>query len=198
MATAAELEALAGLRIRESIAAHEQLAANGQVGVIVRAARLIADSYRNDGKLLLFGNGGSAADAQHIAAEFLGRFQRERQCLPAVALSDNNASLTAIANDYSFADVYARQVRGLGRRDDVVLAISTSGNSANVVAAVEAARDVGLTTIALVGEGGGELSPLVDVCIGFPARSTPRVQEGHALIGHLLCELVESELYPDA
>jgi D-sedoheptulose 7-phosphate isomerase len=197
MATAADLEALAGSRIRETIAAHEELARNGRVGDIVRAARLIADSYRRGGKLLLFGNGGSAADAQHIAAEFLGRFQCERQCLPAVALGDNNASLTAIANDFSFADVYARQVRGLGRPGDVVLAISTSGNSANVVAAVEAAVEMGLTTIALVGDGGGELGPLVDVCVGFPARSTPRVQEGHALLGHLLCELVESELYPD-
>ena len=198
MATVAELEELVGSRIRESIAAHEQLAANGQVRDIVRAARLIADSYRAGGKLLLFGNGGSAADAQHIAAEFLGRFECERQCLPAVALSDNNASLTAIANDYSFADVYSRQVRGLGRPGDVALAISTSGNSANVVAAVRAARDAGLITLALVGESGGELGPLVDVCIRFPASSTPRVQEGHALLGHLLCELVESQLYPDA
>ena len=198
MATAADLEALAGSRIRETIAAHEELARNGRVGDIVRAAQLIAESYRQGGKLLLFGNGGSAADAQHIAAEFLGRFQCERQCLPAVALGDNNASLTAIANDFSFADVYARQVRGLGRPGDVVLAISTSGNSANVVAAVEAAVEMGLTTIALVGDSGGELGPLVDVCVGFPARSTPRVQEGHALVGHLLCELVESELYPDA
>jgi D-sedoheptulose 7-phosphate isomerase len=155
---------------------------------------MIAAALREGGKLLLFGNGGSAADAQHIAAELLGRFLLDRPALPAVALADNSAALTAIANDYGYADVFARQVTGLGAPGDVALAISTSGDSANVLTGVAAARALGMGTIGLTGAGGGRLAAAVDVCIAVPADETPRIQEAHTVVGHVLCELVEREL----
>jgi D-sedoheptulose 7-phosphate isomerase len=189
------LEELAGARIREAAATYEQLAREPYLGSIVAAARVITAAYRHGGKLLLFGNGGSAADAQHIAGEFLGRFVRDREPLPAVALADGSAALTAIANDYSYHEVFARQVRALGQAGDVALGISTSGDSENVIAGMLAARDAELATIALSGRTGGALPMLADICIRVPAASTPRVQEGHALAGHLLCELVERELF---
>jgi phosphoheptose isomerase len=198
MATAAELEALAGLRIRESIAAHEQLAANGQVGVIVRAARLIADSYRNDGKLLLFGNGGSAADAQHIAAELVGRFVVERRPLAAIALTTDTSALTAIANDYGFERVFARQVEALGAEGDVLVAITTSGASTNVLAAAEVARRRGMTVIGLTGAGGRAFVASCDAGVAVPSTVTARIQECHIAIGHLLCEAVDEAFAPGA
>jgi len=190
-----ELEELAGVRIREAAATYEQLAREPHLGTLVAGARLITACYRRGGKVLLFGNGGSAADAQHIAGEFLGRFLRDRQPLPAVALADNHAAVTAIANDYSYGEIFARQLRALGEPGDVALGISTSGDSENVIAGMLAARDADLVTIALSGRTGGALGVLADVCICIPASSTPRVQEGHALAGHLLCELVECDLF---
>src|SRR4051795_13359168 len=155
----------------------------------------IASSYRGGGKLILFGNGGSAADAQHIAAEFVGRFQLERDPLPALALSVNASAVTAIANDYGYEEVFARQLRGLGSAGDVALGISTSGRSANVNGALSAARAMGMATIGLTGGGGGDMRPLCDHCIVVPAEDTPRIQEGHILVAHVLCELVESALF---
>jgi D-sedoheptulose 7-phosphate isomerase len=154
------------------------------------AAAMIRASREHGGKLLLLGNGGSAADAQHIAAEFIGRFQRERDALPAIALTTDTSILTSVGNDYGFEHVFARQVDGLARPGDVVFGLSTSGSSRNVVAAIEAAKARGCRTIALTGEPGA-LAALVDLHIGVPGLPTARVQEAHIFAGHLLCELLD-------
>ena len=146
--------------------------------------------------MLLCGNGGSAADAQHLAAEFSGRFYYDRQPLPAEALHVNTSFLTAVANDYSFEDVYARMVRATGKPGDILIGLSTSGNSPNVVRAFEEARAIGMTTIGFTGETGGKLSPLCDFLINVPSQDTPRIQEAHITIGHIICEIVESTLFP--
>ena len=177
--------------IRESIVAHEALLADELLAAIGEAADAIADALRSGHKVLLFGNGGSASDATHIAAEFLGRFQRERDPLPALALSDNTSAVTAIANDFGFEHVFARQLRGLAVRGDVAIAISTSGRSPNVLAGAAAARELGLRTIALTGADGGELANAVDIAIAVRASKTARIQEGHILIAHVVCDLVE-------
>ena len=157
--------------------------------------RGVAESFRAGGKLLLFGNGGSAADAQHIAAELTGRFRGERDALPAIALAANSSDVTALGNDYGFDRVFARLVSAYGRPGDVALAISTSGNSPNVLEAVREARSRGLRTIGLTGRRGGKLAPAVDVAIVVPSDDTQRIQEAHIAVGHVLCELVEEELF---
>lgn len=163
---------------------------------VARAAQLIADSFSSGGKLLLFGNGGSAADAQHIAGEFINRFSiAERRGLPAIALTTDGGVLTCIANDTSFDRVFARQIEALGSGVDVCLAISTSGTSRNVVAAVEQARSQGLKTIGLLGRDGGRVAPLCDVAMVVSSPDTQRIQETHNLIGHVICELVEAALF---
>jgi len=163
------------------------------------AIDLIAGAIRDGRKLLLFGNGGSAADAQHIAAELVGRFMRERKGLPAIALTTDTSALTAISNDYGFDDVFARQVRALGAGGDVALAISTSGRSPNVLRAVEAARDAGLKVVALTGGDGGALAAAADVTLRVSASTlSARIQETHILIGHVICELVDQRLFGDA
>jgi D-sedoheptulose 7-phosphate isomerase len=160
-----------------------------------RAVDLVAEALGGGRKLLLFGNGGSAADAQHIAAELVGRFVRERRPLPAVALTTDTSALTAIANDYGYEEVFARQVRALGSAGDVALAISTSGRSPNVLRAVEAARAGKLKTIGLTGGDGGALAGMVDVSLRVSAsRESARIQETHILVGHVICELVERRL----
>ena len=164
---------------------------------IVGAAVTITDALKAGGKLLLFGNGGSAADAQHIAAELIGRFARERQALPAIALTTDTSAITALANDYSFERTFARQVEALCDRRDVVLAISTSGQSPNVIAGVEAASQRGASTIGLTGAPGGRLRDTCDQCICVPSQETARIQEGHTLVAHILCEIVERELAND-
>ncbi len=161
---------------------------------IARAACLISSALKSGRKLLLCGNGGSAADAQHIAAELVGRFGRERMALAAVALNENSAVLTALGNDYGFAHVFARQVEALGERGDVLIALSTSGRSQNVLLACDAARNKGMYILGLTGEDGGDLKNRCDLCLCVPSRSTPRIQEMHILIGHILCELVEQAL----
>ena len=185
---------LAEQRIRESAAAVEALLAPACVAAVVRAADSISVCLRGGGKLLLFGNGGSAADATHIAAEFVGRFLLERRALPALSLSDNASAVTAIANDYGYDEVFARQVRAHAAPGDVALAISTSGSSPNVLAGVEAARSLGIPTIGLTGAGGGALHAAVDVCIEVPSDATPRIQEAHTVVAHILCELVERDI----
>ena len=152
-------------------------------------------ALRGGHRLFLFGNGGSAADAQHIASELVGRYKLERGGLPAYALTANTSSLTAIGNDYSFDVVFARQLEALGSSGDVAVGISTSGNSRNVLLAIEAAKNKGLVSVGLTGRGGGQLKGLVDRCICVPSEETPRVQEAHILIGHLLCEMIETELF---
>jgi len=165
-------------------------------GDIVAAAQLIIEAFRVDGKLLAFGNGGSAADAQHLAAELAGRYLRERPGLPALALTANTSDVTAIGNDYGYDRVFSRLVEAHGRIGDVAVAISTSGNSPNVLAGVDAAREIGVRTIALTGRGGGKLASRVDVPIVVPSDATPRIQESHITIVHLLCDLVDEALFP--
>src|SRR5438874_2036356 len=161
---------------------------------IFEAAGLIIMCLRAGGKLLFFGNGGSAADAQHLAAEFVGRFVRERAGLPAIALTTDSSILTAVGNDYGFDQIFARQVQALGRPGDVAIAISTSGNSPNIIEGVKAARKGYLKTIGLSGKDGGLLAAEADVVITIASTSTARIQECHITIGHLLCELTEEAL----
>lgn len=157
---------------------------------VLAAGDALAECFRRGGKVLLFGNGGSAADAQHLAAELVGRFCCDRAPLPALALTSGGPLLTALGNDFGLEELFARQVRALGARGDVALAISTSGRSPNVLAGVQAARETGLTTLALTAEG-SELARLADLAIAVPSRSVPRIQECHIAIGHILCELVD-------
>jgi len=161
---------------------------------IVDAAMLIARCVRGGGKLLFFGNGGSAADAQHLAAEFVGRFRIERQALPAIALTTDSSILTAVGNDYGFDQIFARQVQALGRPGDVAIGISTSGNSPNVTSAITQAAKQELKTIGLVGKDGGSLAKCVDISITVASGNVAMIQECHITIGHILCELVENEL----
>jgi D-sedoheptulose 7-phosphate isomerase len=162
---------------------------------IVDAAQLIAQCLRDGGKVLLFGNGGSAADAQHLAAEFVGRFVLERNALPAIALTTDSSILTAVGNDYGFDQVFARQIQALGRPRDVAIGISTSGNSPNVVKAVSVAAERGLRTIGLAGRDGGVLAKAAEIAITVPSTNTARIQECHIAVGHVLCELVEDALF---
>jgi len=156
----------------------------------------IIDCYKNNGKVLFCGNGGSAADAQHLAAELSGRFYYDRPPLYAEALHVNSSYLTAVANDYSYDEVYARLVKGMGRKGDILVGISTSGNSSNILKAFEVARAKEMITIGLTGESGGKMKEISDFIINVPSRDTPRIQESHILIGHIICQIVESGLFP--
>lgn len=183
---------IAQLRFHEA----EQNFANLKTNVapVVAAARMMERSLRAGGKVMFCGNGGSAADAQHLAAELMGRFLADRAPMASIALTVDTSALTAIGNDYGFEQVFARQVRGLGRAGDVLVGISTSGNSANILAAFAAARELGIGTVALTGGGGGEMATLADLLINAPSLSTPRIQELHIAIGHTICELIEDAL----
>ena len=163
---------------------------------IATAATAIAEAFKAGRKLLLFGNGGSAADAQHIAAEFMNRFLIERPPLPAIALTTDTSVLTSIANDYAFDEIFSKQVKALGKKGDVALGITTSGSSGNVLKALRAAKKLGMTTIALTGEG-GKAASLADIALQIPSRSTPRIQEAHIVIGHILCDLTDTILFKD-
>jgi len=176
--------------LADAAALHQQVSKAG-IEKVVAAASAIVAAFAQGGKLLTFGNGGSATDAQHLAAELVGRFERERRGLAAVALTNDMSVLTSVANDYSFDRVFARQVEALGRAGDVAFGISTSGTSRNVLAALEQARSAGLTTIALTGRDGGAVGKAVDIHINVASESTPRVQEVHRTLLHALCELVE-------
>ena len=177
----------------ESTAVKQQFARE-QADRIVQAAKLIATAFREGHKFLLFGNGGSATDAAHIAAEFVGRYKRERAPLPAIALATDIATITCIANDYGYDELFARQVRAHGQKGDIAVAISTSGNSINVLKGVEAAKACGLTTMAWTGGTGGKLAGLVDLPFIVPSTVTARIQECHITMGHVLCELIEEQL----
>jgi len=177
----------------ESIDLHRTCAA-GDLEPVVQAARLIAAGLKSGGKLLICGNGGSASDAQHVAAELVGRFVLQRRALPAIALTVDTSILTSVANDFSYDDVFARQLEAIGGRQDVLLAISTSGRSANVVRAVERAGALAMKSIALTGGDGGSLGSMADVHVNIPSSSTARVQEVHRTVLHAICELVEAEL----
>lgn len=166
---------------------------------VERAAEMIADSFKAGGKLLLCGNGGSSTDAQHIAGEFVNRFlDHERRGLPALALSADGGVVTCIANDTGFDKVFSRQVEAFGKPEDVLIAITTSGTSPNIIAAVEQARAQGIKTIGLLGRDGGRVSPLCDLALVVPNNHTPRIQETHNLIGHIICELVEQMVFSES
>jgi len=163
-------------------------------GEILRAANTVRDSLSNGGKLLLMGNGGSAADCQHIAAELIGRFKKERKAIPALALTVDSSALTALGNDYGFDTIFSRQVEAFATPKDSVIGISTSGNSKNVISALSLARKIGAKTIGFMGNDGGEMKNFVDVGIIVPSNDTARIQEVHITIGHIICEIVEQEL----
>ena len=182
-------------RVRESIAVKEDLLADDLVTLVARLAGRVGDSIRAGGKVVLFGNGGSAADATHLAAEFVGRFAFDRAPMPALSLSDNGSSVTAIGNDYSYALTFARQVSALGAPGDVAIGLSTSGSSPNVLEGLRAARARGMFTAAFTGVRGTGMRAVADTCVTVPSDSTARIQEGYMLYGHILCELVEDELF---
>ncbi len=164
--------------------------------IIEDVASACSTAFCNGNKVLFCGNGGSAADAQHLAAEFSGRFYYDRPPLPSEALHVNTSYLTAVANDYSYDEVYSRIIRGTGHEGDVLIGLSTSGNSKNVIRAFEAANEKGMLTVAFTGQGGGKMKDVVDFLIPVPSTDTPRIQESHIMIGHIICELVESSIFP--
>ena len=189
-----------GHRVRELMAAsistkQSMLNSSDLVAMVAKASEIIVASLRQGNKVLLFGNGGSAADAQHIAAELVGRFAFDRPALPALALTVNSSCVTAIGNDYGFDKAFSRQVEALARAGDVAIGISTSGNSPNVVQGLTAAGKMGLRTIGLTGAGGGTVAKNAELCICVPSKETPRIQECHILIGHIISELVEREIF---
>jgi D-sedoheptulose 7-phosphate isomerase len=174
----------------------EFFAANADL--VAQTAQKMAAALRDGRKVLLFGNGGSAADAQHIAAEFVGRFIPDRVALPAISLATDTSALTALGNDYGYDLVFSRQVEALGNSGDIAIGISTSGNSPNVLAAFAAARKKGMFTIGFTGRDGGKMKGQADVLFCVPTNMTPRIQETHITLGHVLCELIDRELFPDA
>jgi D-sedoheptulose 7-phosphate isomerase len=191
-----DFEARVTSSIQASIAVKERLLSSTEVvSSVAKVSEILVNAFEQGNKVLLFGNGGSAADAQHIAAEFVGRFAFDRPALPALALSVNTSCVTAIGNDYGFDQVFSRQIEALAHTGDVAIGISTSGNSPNVANALWVSRQKGLHTIALTGCTGGKLKNAVDYCICVPSKDTPRIQECHILIGHIVSELVEQTIF---
>lgn len=168
-----------------------------ELPLIAYIVRLMVTTFGNGGKVVFFGNGGSAADAQHVAAELVARFMKDREALPAIALTTDSSLLTAIGNDFSFDDLYARQVRGLVRPGDLAVGISTSGNSRNVIAGLCAAKEKGAATLGFTGGTGGKLKDVADVCFCAPSDVTARIQEAHITVWHAVCEAVEAQLFPE-
>lgn len=162
---------------------------------IAQVTEIMTTAFRNGNKVLFCGNGGSAADAQHLAAEFSGRFYTDRNPLPSEALHCNTSYLTAVANDYSYDVVYSRLVKGMGKAGDVLVGLSTSGNSVNIMKAIEQAKEIGMITVGLTGESGGKMKAICDHLINVPSTDTPRIQETHIMIGHIMCQLVEEKLF---
>jgi D-sedoheptulose 7-phosphate isomerase len=177
----------------QSIQVKEELLRTS-IGRIVEITKLTIDCLKKGGKVILFGNGGSASDSQHIAAELVGRFQKERSAIPAIALTTNTSVLTSLANDYGYESVFARQIEALGQKNDLVIGISTSGKAKNVSSGIRQAKKMGIKTIALTGGDGGEIARIADISLVVPSSVTARVQEAHITIGHILCELVEQAL----
>jgi D-sedoheptulose 7-phosphate isomerase len=180
--------------LQKSLSLHQALLADQTlIETVGTVAEEMVRALSGGRKLFFFGNGGSAADAQHLAAELVGRFKRERRALPALALTADTSTLTAIGNDYSYEKIFARQLEGLGSPGDVALGISTSGKSPNVIHAFYVAKKMGMVTVGITGAGGGDLAPLVDYCICVPSDHTARIQEAHILIGHILCEIIDEK-----
>jgi len=195
MSRALSIEQLISKSIRDSLEVKSALLRDKDfLSLLTTVGKRMAEALRKGNKIIYFGNGGSAADAQHLGAELTGRYVRDRRGLPGLALTVNASSITAIANDYSYDMVFARQLESLSNPGDVAVGISTSGNSANVLKAVQVGRKRGLLTIGMTGRSGGKLKPAVDYCICVPSEDTPRIQESHILIGHILCEIIEELL----
>ncbi len=187
-------------RVHEAFTQLQQLLAQflaEQTPMVTAAARMVAAAFRDGHKVLIFGNGGSAADAQHLAAEFVNRFQIERPPLPAIALTTDTSILTAIGNDYDFQDIFVKQIQALGKKGDIAWGISTSGGSPNVIKGLTAAKELGLATLAVTGRDGGQMAPLADIALIVRSQETPRIQEVQLTIGHILCDLVDFLLYPE-
>jgi D-sedoheptulose 7-phosphate isomerase len=165
--------------------------------IIEEVAKKCVTLYRGSNKTILAGNGGSAADAQHIAAELVGRYGFDRPSIPSLALTTDTSNLTAIGNDYGYDKVFSRQLEGMGQSGDIFIGISTSGNSVNIINAFESAKKKGIITVALVGRDGGTMAQMADYAIVVPSDSTPRIQESHILIGHILCDIIEKEIFAD-
>ena len=182
--------------LRESIKVKEEFIKENGRNLILFAEK-ISQAFTADRKLMICGNGGSAADAQHIAAEFVNRFMLERPPLPAIALTTDSSVITSIGNDYSFDDIFSKQIKAIGMEGDVLLAISTSGNSGNVISAVKAARGLGIYTVALTGGDGGRVRSLADMALMVKSNATARIQEAHGLAGHVICQLVDYILFQD-
>lgn len=180
--------------IKENMSTQNKIIAK-QAPLISKIAQVMIKTIKKGGQIVIFGNGGSAADSQHLAAELVGRFKKERKAIKAVALTTNSSSLTAIANDYSFDFIFSRQIEALGAKKDLALGISTSGNSLNVINGVVKAKSLGLTTVALTGAGGGRLAKAAKISLVVPSKETPRIQESHILIIHILCQLIEEGLF---
>jgi len=179
--------------LNESIEVKKRIS-DTHISVLNDIIQLLIQSLSNGKKVILFGNGGSAADCQHIAAELVSKFARDRKALPAVALTTDTSIMTSIGNDYGFEEIFAKQVEALGQKGDVAIAISTSGNSANVLKAVRMAKEKGLSTIGLSGQNGGKLKELVDVCLQAPSQNTARIQEVHITVAHAFCDILEKAL----
>jgi len=188
------MEEIIRKRIKETETVKRQFLQEG-LTQLTSIIKLIADALENGNKLLLFGNGGSAAQAQHLAAEFVNRFFMDRPPLPAMALSTDTSILTSIGNDYSFSEIFSKQIVALGREGDVAIGISTSGNSANVIRAIEVAKEMGLETVALTGNDGGDLAKVANHSLIVPSSNTPCIQEVHMAVVHILCEMVEAQIF---
>ncbi len=195
MRTTSDTVQLVVVRVRESLAVKQAILENESLlDLVQEVAQACVHSLKQGGKLLFFGNGGSAADAQHLAAELTGRYLRERRAFPAMALTTNSSCLTAIGNDYSYEEVFSRQIEAFGNKGDVAIGISTSGNSPNVLWGLQIAKDKGMVTVAMTGKTGGKLRQLAEYCLCIPSDQTPRIQEAHILLGHVLCEIIEENL----
>ncbi len=175
------------IRVKEGI--------KSQTSIIAKISREIVNAYKSKKKVVLFGNGGSAADAQHIAAEFVGKFYKDRESLPSLAFHTNTSILTAIANDYGFDSVFERQVSSFVEKGDVAIGISTSGNSSNVIKGLTKAKEKGAITVGFTGQNQSKVEEITDICLKIPSSDTPRIQEGHITVGHIICYLVEKELF---
>ena len=182
--------------IKASISVKEQIISDGvMASILEEVIQIITNTFQNGGAVYFCGNGGSAADAQHLAAEFSGRFYKDRKALPSEALHCNTSYLTAVANDYSYDVIYSRLIEGIARKGDVLIGLSTSGNSGNILKAFEMANSMGVITIGMTGAGGGKMKAISNYLIEVPSNTTPRIQESHILIGHIICELVEKNIF---
>lgn len=185
--------------IESSIKTKQEILSNDKlINIIHDCCKIIVYAFKNGNKVLFCGNGGSAADAQHLAAEFSGRFYTDRDALPAEALHCNTSYMTAVANDYSYDVIYSRLINGIGKPGDILIGLTTSGNSKNIIEAFKTAKIKNMTTIAFTGESGGMIKGISDYLINVPCNDTPRIQESHIMIGHIICELVEAKLFNNA